>query len=164
MTAPERVLVLGLGNTLLTDDGAGVLAARRVREMITDDEPIAVEEAEIAGFALIELLDGYARAVIIDALTTADGEPGRITRHALGEFSPTHHLAAGHEIDLPTAVALSREMGGSPPREIQVVCIEAEDVLTVSEACTPAVAAAIEPAARLALEIARELTPRCSNS
>ena len=156
MSSSGRVLVLGVGNTLLTDDGAGVLAARRVGELLADDEPVTVEEAEVAGFALIDLIDGYDRAVIIDALTTAGGVPGTVSEHSLDEFEPASHLAAGHEIDLPTAVALSREMGGSPPSEIHVVCIEAEDVLTVDETCTPAVAEAIEPAARLALEIARK--------
>jgi hydrogenase maturation protease len=156
MSDLERVLILGLGNTLLTDDGAGVLAARRAGELLSEDDDIEVAEAEVAGFALIDLLDGYQRAVIIDALTSGDGAPGAISRHTLAEFSPFSHLAAGHEIDLPTAVALAREMGGSPPDEIHIVCIEAEDVLTLGERCTSAVAAAVEPAARLALEIARE--------
>lgn len=155
MTEPNRVLVLGLGNTLLTDDGAGVLAARRARGLLRPEDAIDVAEAEIAGFALVDLLEGYRRVVIIDALTSRDGEPGTVTRHAIDAFSPTSHLAAGHEIDLPTAVALSKEMGGSPPTEIHVVCIEAEDSLTVGETCTPRVARALEPAALLALEIAR---------
>jgi len=158
MTDPARALVLGVGNTLLGDDGAGVLAARRVRDLLSPGEAIDVAEAEVAGFALIDLLDGYDRAVIIDALVSGC-EPGQISRRSIENFAPTSHLAAGHEIDLPTAVALSREMGGAPPAEIHLVCIEAADAMTVSERCSAPVELAIDPAARLALKIARSLDP-----
>lgn len=155
MTRSAPVLVLGLGNTVLTDDGAGVLAARRARELLTPADAIDVAEAEVAGFALIDLFEGYERAVIIDALIAGDDPPGQVSVHRLDAFRPTSHLAAGHEIDLPTAVALATEMGGAPPAEIHVVCIRVADAHTLGERCTPAVEQALEPAARLALQIAR---------
>jgi hydrogenase maturation protease len=155
MTVDGRALLLGLGNTVLSDDGVGVYAARRAREALTADDAIDIVEAEVAGFALIDILDGYQRAVIIDALVRAGGQPGAIEIFDLESVPPSSHLARGHEIDLPTAVALSRQMGGDPPGDIWVVGVLVLDVYTVGECCTPQVERAIDPAARIALEVAR---------
>ena len=152
----NRTVILGLGNTALTDDGVGVYAARRAKELLADDEEIEVEEAEIAGFGLLDLLDGRDRAVIIDAVNRPRCVPGETSLHPVESFEPTSHLISGHEIDLPTAVALGRQLGQSLPSEIYVVGVQVSDDRTLGEACTPEVERAIDTAARLALEVARE--------
>jgi hydrogenase maturation protease len=161
MEERKRTIVLGLGNTTLSDDGVGVHAARRAQELLEADEDIEIKEAEIAGFALLDLLDGFERAVIIDALNRPGRAPGEASLHTIESFEPTSHLISGHQIDLPTAVALGRELGQSPPSEIYIVGIQVSDDRTLAERCTPAVERAIDPAARLALAVARErdLTP-----
>ncbi len=60
-----RTLVLGLGNEILSDDGVGILAARRVRELVGDD--VHVAEACVATIDLLSLMSGYDRVVIIDS-------------------------------------------------------------------------------------------------
>jgi hydrogenase maturation protease len=157
----KRTVILGLGNTALTDDGVGVYAARRARELVGSGEEIEVKEAEIAGFALLDLLDGFERAVIIDALNRPGRAPGEASLHTIESFDPTSHLISGHQIDLPTAIALGHELGQSPPSEVYIVGIQVADDRTLAERCTPAVERAIDPAAKLALEVARarDLTP-----
>jgi len=142
----KRCLVLGLGNTILSDDGIGVLAARKARELLVDGEEIDVKEAEIAGFALLDLLEGYRRAVVIDAVRLDGLSPGEIALLPMDRFEPTSHLTMGHQIDLPTAARLGAEMGSLFPEEVVIVGVQVADDLTVSEACTPEVAGAIEPA------------------
>ena len=63
----RSVLVLGLGNPILTDDAVGLVVARRVRAALTPEDDIEVEEAEVAGFALLDLLAERRAAVIVDA-------------------------------------------------------------------------------------------------
>ena len=109
----------------------------------------------IAGFALLDLLEGCDRAVIIDALNRPGRTPGETSLHGIESFEPTSHLISGHQIDLPTAVALAQELGRSPPSEIYIVGIQVSDDRTLAERCTPEVEQAIDPAARLALEVAR---------
>jgi hydrogenase maturation protease len=154
MSRRPTVVILGLGNTMLTDDGVGVYAAREARTLVAEDE-IDVREAEIAGLALLDLLEGYRRAVVIDAVRDTRDAPGDVAVRELERFRPTSHLVAGHEIDLPTAVELGRRLGRPLPDELLVVGIRIEDDRTLSETCTPAVRAAIGPAARLAVELAR---------
>ncbi len=60
----------------------------------------------------------------------------------------TQKSASAHDVNLPTALAFGRQAGAHlPPDEhVRLVGVEAEDVINFSEQCTPAVAAAIEPA------------------
>lgn len=155
MDRSKRILILGLGNTVMTDDGVGVYAVRKVREYLDPNDAIDTVEAEIAGFALLDLLEGYPSAVIIDAVSLPDLAPGEIVLRGIEAFEPTSHLMTAHQIDLPTAIALGRQLERDMPRQVAVVGVQAADDHTLGETCTDAVQAAIEPAARQALEIAR---------
>lgn len=148
-------LILGMGNTIMTDDGVGVHAARRARSLLAGSGRVDVAEAEVAGFALLDLLRDRTRVVIIDALAGGGAAPGTIRVESLDAFRPSLHLCAGHEIDLPTAIEMGRQMGHRMPSEIHLVVVEVEDARTLGESCTPAVQAAIEPAALRAIELAR---------
>jgi hydrogenase maturation protease len=152
----NRTIVIGLGNTLLSDDGVGIYAVRQVRALLEPGEPIETEEAGIAGFALLDLLAGYDRAVVIDAVNLPDRQPGEIVTCSIDDFAPTSHLCALHQIDLPTALQLGRRMGQRMPEQVTIIGVQLADDRTVAEQCTPAVSQAIEPAARLALAAARE--------
>ncbi len=166
MKNERPVLILGLGNTILTDDGVGVYAARKAREILrstastAETAGIDVKEAELAGFGLLDLLDGYTHAVIVDALHSPDHRPGEIIPLSVDSFTTATHLTAGHEIDLPTALRLGKKMGQEVPEEVAIIGVRIADDLTLSEKCTPEVEAAIEPAALLALEKARAMRDR----
>jgi len=151
------VLVLGLGNTILTDDGVGIYAAGRVRELLEPTDAIDVQEAELAGFALIDLLEGYGACVIVDAVEWPDLAPGEIRQLDLAEFAPTTRLSAGHQIDLPTAMELGKTLGRAMPERLLIVAVAVQDPRLLGEQCTSKVAAAIEPAAKLAVTLARDL-------
>ncbi len=151
------MLVLGLGNTILSDDGVGIYAARRVRELLVSGDPIDVEEAELAGFALIDLLEGYGACVIVDAVEWPELAPGEVRQLDLADFEPTSRLSAGHQIDLPTAMELGRTLKRPMPERVAIVAVQVQDPRLLGECCTNKVAAAIEPAANLAVTLAREL-------
>jgi len=151
----ERVLVLGLGNTIMSDDGVGIYAVRRVRELLDPSEPIDVEEAELAGFGLMDLLEGYGACVIIDAVEWPDMVPGEVRPLEITDFAPTARLAAGHQIDLPTALELGRTLNRPMPERVVIVAVQVQDPRLFGEQCTDKVAAAIEPAANLAIDLAR---------
>jgi hydrogenase maturation protease len=91
----------------------------------------------------MERMEGYDRAVIIDAIQTG-AAPGTI-HHLVVESIPTQRSASAHDVNLPTALAFGRQHGLALPRDedILLVAVEAEDILTFGEACTPAVQAAI---------------------
>lgn len=78
--APDpRVLVLGLGNILLGDEGLGVRAAERLAERFDLSEGVDVVDGGTAGFDLIEILAGRAHVIVLDAVD-GEGGPGTLVR------------------------------------------------------------------------------------
>jgi hydrogenase maturation protease len=151
--APKPILLLGLGNTLLSDDAVGIHVARHIA--LGGKVPgVDVREAEVAGFALLDLLEGYDHAVVVDAVRLRDGRPGEVVIFDGNGMDSSLHLVAGHQIDLPSAIELGRQLGRPVPNTVTIVGVQVEDDRTCSENCTPAVEAAIPEAARIALRLA----------
>jgi hydrogenase maturation protease len=151
-TAPS-VLLLGLGNTLLSDDAVGIHVVRHIAAGGVVPG-VDVKEAEVAGFALLDLLEGYESAVVVDAIRLRDARPGEVVMLDGTGLEPSLHLVAGHQIDLPSALALGRELGRPVPSSVKIVGVQVQDDRTCSETCTPVVEAAIPEAARIALHLA----------
>jgi len=148
-----RTVILGLGNAILSDDGVGIKVVRHIAKL---GAPAGVDlkEAEVAGFALLDLLGGYERAVVVDAIRLRDAQPGEVTVFDADSLEPSLHLVAGHQIDLPAALELGRRLGLPLPESVQIVSVQICDDTTFSEECTPAVTAAIPAAASMAVRLA----------
>lgn len=91
-----KTLLLGLGNDLITDDGAGIVAVRELREKLKGLADVDIEESSMSGMALLELFLDYDRAIILDAVHTTRHPPGTILEWVpedLGRvISPSPHL------------------------------------------------------------------------
>jgi hydrogenase maturation protease len=175
MSAPcQNILVLGLGNPILSDDGVGIHVARAVASQFLPRAScprVCFAEASVGGIRLLEVLAGYDRAFLIDAIQTPDGLPGDIYRLLPAEswaVSEARSGAAGgddvrsslhsgstHDLSFQGALAWGRENGMKLPPDdgILIVAIEAQDVLTFGESCTSGVAAAIPRAVDLVLDL-----------
>jgi hydrogenase maturation protease len=147
----ERVVVLGLGNTLQGDDGIGILAARALRDRL-EDHLVEVDELCAGGFAILHALEGFDWAVLIDAIHTGRGAPGTITQWAVPQRCPSKRLVSQHDMGLFTALEFGRLLGLEMPRRLSLFTVEAEDVLTVTEEMTPRVEAALGPLVDLVIE------------
>jgi hydrogenase maturation protease len=141
-----KILVLGLGNPLVTDDSVGLRVAAELKPRLADRPEVVVSEDYWGGLRLMERMAGFDRAIVIDAICTG-APPGTIHRLTPGSI-PTQRSASTHDVNLTTALALVRTAGLHLPRDedILLVGVEAEDILSFGEQCTPAVAAAIAPA------------------
>ena len=69
---------------------------------------------------------------------------------------PTLHSASTHDMNLPTALEMGRRLGLTLPDTIEILAVEAEDVTTFGETCTPAVAAAIPVVTELVLQLLKQ--------
>ena len=147
-------LVLGMGNPILSDDGVGLLVAERLAAEPLPDN-VEVRQSEVAGLRLLELVRGFTRVIIIDALKSpaeAGCEPGAIVRYEAEDFKGGHRYGSAHSIGLDTALEIGHRLGYDMPEEVVVFAIEAEDVETFGEELSPPVAAAAERV----LELVRE--------
>ena len=133
-----KTLVLGVGNPILSDDGVGIHAARELGRRGL--RGVHVEELAASGLELLDVIRGYDRVIIIDAIQTKGGKPGEI--HVLEErdFEKSIHGSSPHGINIATALALGRRIvPDEMPQKVVFLAIEAVDLINVSERLTPEV-------------------------
>ena len=140
--AKVKTLILGLGNPILCDDGVGTAIARELEKAVNPDTA-TVAEVSLGGLDLLDMLVGYERVIIIDAIKTEGGKAGQIRRLDVATLSGTRHTASPHDVNMATALELGKKLAMKIPSKIDIYAIEAEDTESFSESCTPAVAAAI---------------------
>ncbi len=148
-----KTLVLGLGNPILTDDGVGIHIVRAAAAQCSPRDGVTFAEASVGGLRLLDLLAGYDRAILVDAIQTHGGQPGEFYWLGLSDLCPSLHSGSTHDLSLPSALDLGRRLGMKLPgnRNLAILAVEVEDLLTIGETCTPAVAQAISHAAEATL-------------
>jgi hydrogenase maturation protease len=163
MGGTPPTLIIGLGNPILTDDAVGWRVAHAVRETLQEESghlltaPVEITEACVGGLSLAELMIGYQRAIVIDAVMTREGVPGCIYHLKLSDLPGTLNTASSHDTNLITALEALRRFGAIVPADdaVDIVAIEAQNVLTFSEECTPAVEESIPLAVEAVLRLLR---------
>ena len=136
------LIVIGCGNPDRGDDAAGILVARRLREL-------GVDARENRGdlVSLLDTWEGYEQAIIVDAVVTG-ADPGAAIRFDARqrELPRGCFRSSTHQFGVSDAVELARLLDRLPPR-LWIYGIEAAQFAPGSEP-TPAVAAAVETVAR----------------
>ncbi len=156
MSTSQRTVVLGLGNPVLRDDRVGLDVVRELAHLLAD-KPIPgvdVLASTRAGFELLDLLRGYARAVIVDCLVLPDPHPGAVRRLNLDDVSGCARLVNAHDLSVGTAFRLAERLGIPMPVAVDIIAVEAADTTVLGEGLTPAVQATVVP---LAQEIYQDL-------
>ncbi|OGS44358.1 MAG: hypothetical protein A3K76_00285 [Euryarchaeota archaeon RBG_13_57_23] len=135
-------LVLGVGNPIGTDDGVGIHVARELKKL--DLPGVEVEELPASGLELLDMVVGYDKVIIVDAIKTRGGNPGDFYTLTEDDFVRSVHGASPHGINIPTALAMGRRIVPEQmPRELIFVAVEVEDIENVSDKMTPKVAKAV---------------------
>lgn len=141
---------MGLGNPLRCDDGVGNRVAQLLEKEI-DNAEVTVVETNVDGLGLLDLVSGYERVIIVDAIQTEKGKAGQVYRLSLPDLSPPHYFSGTHSIDLVSALELGTKLGLVLPREVIIFAVEVADVTSFSEECTHEVEEAIPEVVRLVL-------------
>ena len=169
------VLIIGLGNPILGDDGigwrvveqiAGYLQPSPVNEIIFpltsslhSGLQVEVDCLAVGGLALMERLIGYERVIIVDALSTRANSPGAITQALLSDLPDRAfgHLCSAHDTTLQNALKVGKEMGAKLPGEIIIVGIEAAQIYDFSTELTPELLDSIPRAVELVMELINDI-------
>jgi len=145
----QNTLVVGLGNPILSDDGVGVIVAYKVAQLLESKNrnDVTVTEASAGGLRLMELMIGYDRVILVDAILSSNGSlPGDIHHMNLDDLrniSPTQHSTCAHDTSLVTALDLGKKLGLAMPGEISIYAIEVSNIMDFNDELTPEVAAAV---------------------
>ena len=138
----SEILVLGLGNDILTDDAIGLLLVRKLRDEFAGDARIEVCETQEMGLALLDFLTGHREVVLVDAIQTSRVPPGTV--HEL-DAAGLKNLIGGtpHFLGVGETLALGNQLGLPMPTRVRIFAIEVADAHTLGTQLTPAVAAAV---------------------
>ncbi|WP_455384478.1 HyaD/HybD family hydrogenase maturation endopeptidase [Acidihalobacter prosperus] len=151
----SHTLVLGLGNTLLGDEGVGVYAVQRLEQALADARGVRCLDGGTLSFTLAGPIEDCHRLVVIDAAELHE-EPGS-TRVFEGEEMDRHVGAGGkrsvHEVSLADLLAIAC-LAGRLPDQRALIGIQPEFV-DWSDTPTAAGLRGIETACTLALDLIR---------
>lgn len=139
--AKTPVLVLAVGNSILTDDGAGPAALQLLQESWTPPPGIELQDGGIGGLDLLCAFEDAERVILVDAVRL-DLEPGTRVRLEGDEIPETLGRAMSpHQVSLADVLSLMRLRGTSP----ETVVLHGVQVATteLGTELSPAVAAAL---------------------
>lgn len=138
-----RILVLGMGNTLLGDDGVGVHALDALASSMRPRSDVELLDGGTLTFTLASALEACDSLIVVDAaqLGAAPGTVCVLEDVAMDDFVSSGHRASVHEVSLADLLALTALTHGLPSHRalvgVQPMCIE------WSDSPTPAVVAAL---------------------
>ncbi len=128
-TPPRKILILGVGNLLLTDDGFGVHLVNALKETEFPDN-ITLLEAGTVSHQLIPMLHATDHLIVIDVVEAGDA-PGSLFR-----FSPDDLRFAAeqkvslHQISLIDVLQMAELTGGKP--QTVIIGVQPKDVTSWS--------------------------------
>ena len=152
--ASKSMAVVGIGNNLLTDDGAGIHALQELALESADDDLACIDGGTV-GLALLDRLSNLNGLIALDAMILGKS-PGSVTV-LQGEDMDTHlrnQKGSVHEVGLSDLLDALR-LRGELPAHRALIGIEPENMDWGTEPTAP-VAAAVPEAAALARQLVRE--------
>jgi hydrogenase maturation protease len=125
-TRVSPILILGLGNLLLRDEGFGVHVVQALQGMALPAD-VELYDGGTGGLALLDVLAQRDKVIVIDALES-DDPPGTLWRID-GENLAAHHDVelSLHELGLPEILAAARRLGQAP-RQLVVIGAVPRDI------------------------------------
>ncbi len=148
------ILVLGVGNRLLRDDGVGLVLLDRLHAAWGLRSGVEFVDGGTQGLALLGILDNRRAILVLDAVARGH-EPGTVhCLHPLTDHAP--HATTAHESSVTELLGVARLLGSTCP-EICVIGVEPGLVRT-GVGLTPAVEASLGLALQIAFDRLAEFT------
>jgi hydrogenase maturation protease len=152
--AGGNILVLGIGNLVMSDDGIGVRAIQRLQAGFRFPEGVELLDGGTLGLDLLPRLEGVAKLLVLDAVD-ADKAPGTLLRLTGDEVPVTLETRLSpHQMGLKDLLAVAALQGVSPD-EMVLLGVQPETIELGLELSPPA-AGALDPLVRnVLLELER---------
>jgi hydrogenase maturation protease len=124
----KPMVVLGLGNPLMADEGIGVHLVERLAACAGEFPEVDFIDAGTGGLSILHHLEGRRKAIFIDCACMGE-EPGVIKRFSPEDVESAKVLAhqSLHEADLLRIIAMARQLGQAP-EQIVIFGIEPQRV------------------------------------
>ena len=121
-----KVVVVGIGNTLLKDEGIGVHIANTLQEIAPLDSNLEIIDGGTSPDVFLNLKD-IEKLIIVDA-AEGSGEPGTLYRYDPESlFNDSSLLTSIHQVGIPQSLKLMDHYG-IKPKQIIVYGIQPKDI------------------------------------
>ncbi len=149
MEDKKSILILGLGNLILKDEGIGVHVVQKMMDMNLPPD-IEVMDGGTMGIDLLYHIEERKKVIVIDAVNT-EGIPGTLYRFTDRDLEDNKDiLRSAHEIDF-TYVLKTAALFGKSPEEVIFIGIKPGDISEGME-LSPAVEEKIPAIIKLVME------------
>ena len=157
-TGPIGLLVLGLGNPLFADDGAGVLAVSRLRERYRAPHDVEVLDGGTLGLALLSYVQRARRAILVDAVRTGD-VPGTLVRLRGDDVTrATAYKLSPHQVGVADLLDGATFLGAGPRGAADLVLLGiVPDRLELAFGLSPTVEAELDGIVRTVVDEAANM-------
>src|SRR5271157_5732080 len=152
----NKILILGMGNDILTDDGIGIKITK-VLEKKFPFPNIIYDTLSLGGLEIIEYIRDFKMVILIDAIKTLNGIPGTVYQFVPEDFKETSHLSNIHDISFLTSLKLAKKLDIPTPEKVHIIAIEIVEDMVFSNDFTPQVQARYPEILEKISEIVKEL-------
>ncbi len=154
-----KILVLGIGNTLLADEGVGVVAMSTLRDRLDGNPDIEFLDGGTLSFTLAVPIAECDALIVLDAamIEGPAGSVGCFEGEAMDRFLGENRKASVHEVGLLDLMAIAMLTDHWPQRRALIGIRPLK--LDWGETLTPAVAAGVDEMCRQALRLMRAWNP-----
>lgn len=135
----SKILILGIGNDILTDDGIGPRLVSELRDEM-DSNLLDFMTMASGGLEILEIIKDYKQVIIVDAIKTEGGVPGDIYYLTPSNFKETLHISSFHDVSFLTGLKLADKLDMAVPEQIDIIAIEILEDLTFSSAFSKPIA------------------------
>jgi hydrogenase maturation protease len=159
----RNLIILGMGNSLLGDDGIGIYTVKELEKRCAFKEEIDFESVSWGGFRIIDVLQNYKNAIVIDAINTNEKPEGYI--HVLNYKEMLHsiRMVSFHDVNFATAVEFASILNIPMPESIFVYGIEVRNTETFTEGLSSKAKKASEKCVGMVMERIRNINSKLEN-
>jgi hydrogenase maturation protease len=148
----KNILIIGIGQSLRGDDGAGLAAVLRWQQQFPTqaaNPDLQVELVELPGLALLDLIEGSARVLLVDAVRSG-ANPGMLTLiHDTDLVNFGSGSGSAHGWGVAETLALGRRLHPEKlPVRLDILAIEASGI-NLGQHLSPPVMAVLDQAAEM---------------
>lgn len=122
----KPILVLGIGNILLSDEGIGVRVIEQMQAMSLRED-VELVDGGTAGMDLLDVLADRDKVIVVDAVD-ADCSPGTVLRFGIDQLMQKDHANLSlHELGIAETIIMTKQLGCAP-KEVTVFGIQPQKI------------------------------------
>ncbi|MBI5815015.1 MAG: HyaD/HybD family hydrogenase maturation endopeptidase [Nitrospinae bacterium] len=149
-TASPRIIVLGVGNILLSDEGVGVRVAEKLLAEYSFPPNVQIYDGGTLGLNLLPFIEEADHLIVLDAVN-GPGEPGSLYRYTAEDFTlAMPKKMSAHDIGLIECLAIA-QINDELPKSVVIIGVKPEDIRSYKMELTETIGPKAEEMAKMAL-------------